>query len=145
MSLFGNRKQPEESFSQKGDGFQNTYNILGKGTEIIGNIISDGDIRIDGVLKGNLESRSKVILGPSGVIQGNVHCENMDVEGSVLGKIECAEILFIKNNAHIEGDIHTNKLVVENGAVFNGQCSMGNSQSKMNEHVSYSQEASNPA
>lgn len=130
MSMFGNRKQPEVVLSQKGDGFQNAYNILGKGTEITGDIQSDGDIRIDGSLKGKLESRSKIILGPTGSIEGNIRCENMDVEGSVLGKIECMEMLFLKNGAHIDGDIYTNKLVVENGAVFNGVCHMGNSLAK---------------
>jgi len=134
MSMFGNRKPPEAVLSQKGDGVQNAYNILGKGTQIIGDIQSDGDIRIDGSLKGKLDSRSKIILGPTSQIEGNIRSENMEIEGSVLGKIECMEVLFLKNGAQIDGDIYTKKLVVENGAVFNGVCHMGNSLTKSDVH-----------
>jgi cytoskeletal protein CcmA (bactofilin family) len=103
----------------------NSSNTIGKGTFLEGNVETYGNIRIEGKVTGNIKSKSKIALGPSSQVQGNIQSQNADIEGEVKGKIEIAELLVLKSTAVINGDISTGKLVVEPGAVFNGSCKMG--------------------
>ena len=103
----------------------NSSNTIGKGTYLEGNVETFGNIRIEGKVTGNVKSKSKVALGPSSFVQGNVIAQNADLEGEVKGRIEVAELLVLKATAVIHGDIVAGKLVVESGAVFNGICKMG--------------------
>lgn len=103
----------------------NSSNVIGKGTVLEGNIDTHGNIRIEGRILGNIKSKSKVALGHSSHIEGNISAQNADIEGEVKGKIDIAEVLVLKSTAVIHGDISTGKLVVEPGAVFNGSCRMG--------------------
>jgi len=100
-------------------------NIIGNGTVIEGEISSNGDIRIDGIIRGSVTSKAKVVIGSTGQVEGDIVCQNADISGSVLGKTNVAEMLFLKTPARINGDIQTGKLVVEVGASFTGNCSMG--------------------
>src|SRR5687768_10747951 len=103
----------------------NSSNTIGKGTFLEGNVETYGNIRIEGKITGNVKSKSKVALGPSSVVQGNIVSQNADIEGEVKGKLEISELLVLKATAIINGDIVTGKLVVEPGAIFNGSCKMG--------------------
>ncbi len=102
-----------------------SINIIGAGTIIEGEIKSNGDIRIDGTIRGSVTSKAKVVVGSTGIVDGDVHCQNADISGTVKGKITVMEMLFLKSAARINGDIQTGKLVVEVGASFTGNCSMG--------------------
>ncbi|HZX73299.1 MAG TPA: polymer-forming cytoskeletal protein [Cyclobacteriaceae bacterium] len=107
------------------DEISNSSNVIGKGTVLEGNIETFGNIRIEGKIVGNVKSKSKIALGSSCHIEGNIHAQNADIEGEVRGKIEISELLVLKATAVIHGDISTGKLVVEPGASFNGSCKMG--------------------
>jgi cytoskeletal protein CcmA (bactofilin family) len=102
-----------------------SVNLIGKGTEITGDINSLGDLRIDGVLKGNLITKGKFVLGPNGSIIGNVKSQNADLSGEVTGTVVVEDMLSLKASSKITGDILTGKLSIEPGAVFSGNCSMG--------------------
>ncbi len=103
----------------------NSTNTIGKGTVLEGNIETYGNIRIEGKVIGNIKSKSKIALGNSSHVEGNIIAQNADLEGEVKGKIEISEMLILKATAVVHGDIITGKLVVEPGAVFNGTCKMG--------------------
>jgi len=100
-------------------------NIVGAGTSIEGNVISSGDIRIDGSLKGTVKTRGKLVVGPSGNVEGEVYCQNADISGSIRGKVNVTELLSLKGTAKLSGEISTGKLSIEPGADFSGSCSMG--------------------
>jgi cytoskeletal protein CcmA (bactofilin family) len=103
----------------------NSSNTIGKGTVLEGNIETYGNIRIEGKVIGNVKSKSKVALGNSSHVDGNIVAQNADIVGEIKGRIEVTELLVLKATAVINGDIVTGKLVVETGAVFNGSCKMG--------------------
>jgi cytoskeletal protein CcmA (bactofilin family) len=107
------------------DEISNSSNVIGKGTILEGNVETFGNIRIEGKVTGNVKSKSKIALGNSSQIDGNITAQNADIEGEVKGRIEISEMLVLKATAVIHGDIITGKLVVEPGAVFNGSCKMG--------------------
>lgn len=126
--MFGNGKGNTENTRSTPTG-QSSSNHIGAGTSIEGEIKSNGVIRIDGKVVGTINSTEKLVVGQSGVIEGDIQCKNAIVEGKIRGTLKVANILDLKKSAVIEGDISTQKLVVEEGAVFNGTCSMGSKSS----------------
>lgn len=103
-------------------------NLISQGTEITGDVKSTGDIRIDGVLNGNLVTKGKVVIGPTGRIKGEVECKNSEVSGLIEGKITVSQLLNLKASSKINGTIITGKLSIEPGAVFTGNCAMKESE-----------------
>ena len=112
-----------------------TINLISIGTEITGDIKSNGDIRIDGLLTGNLNTKGKVVIGPTGKVKGEVYCKNSEVSGAVDGRICVSQLLTLKTDSKISGDIITFKLSIEPGAKFTGNCKM--SESENNESASF--------
>jgi cytoskeletal protein CcmA (bactofilin family) len=106
----------------------NTINLISTGTDITGDVKSTGDIRIDGTLTGNLNTKGKVVIGPTGKISGEVICKNSEVSGVVEGKIIVAQLLNLKASSKIFGDIDTVKLSIEPGAIFTGNCKMSDAE-----------------
>ena len=90
-------------------------------------MITSSDCRIDGALRGNIVSKAKIIVGRSGVVEGNIKCANIEVEGNV--KVESlivSELLSLKATANLIGNIETGKIAIEPGAEFSGNCKMRN-------------------
>ncbi|HRI29452.1 MAG TPA: polymer-forming cytoskeletal protein [Chitinophagales bacterium] len=126
--MFGSsKKASEEKPPLRRDG-GNALNIIGQGTKITGAISCQGDIRIDGEVQGNITAYAKIVIGSSGMVLGDIVCENADVAGKIDGTIKVKELLNLKETATITGDISTHKLVIEAGAVFNGLCTMNNAE-----------------
>jgi len=100
-------------------------NLIGVGTDIKGDVSSNGDIRIDGSLTGNLSTTGKLVIGETGKINGEIICKNSEVLGEIKGKIKVSELLSLKATAKIFGDITTKKLAIEPGSKFTGNCNMG--------------------
>ena len=109
---------------------KNYTDLLGKtnriveGTLIKGDIISKADFRLDGELIGNFKSQEKIVIGPTGVVIGDIECNNADIEGKFVGKIKVAELLNVKDTAIIQGEVTVGKLSVEPGADFSASCVM---------------------
>ena len=101
--------------------------IIAAGTEIKGNIQSKGDIRVDGILTGNLQTASKVVVGPAGAVTGDVEAQQAEVLGKINGTIRISDMLSLKGNCEVNGNIYTGQLQVDTSASFNGECHMGNS------------------
>jgi cytoskeletal protein CcmA (bactofilin family) len=99
-------------------------NLISQGTEITGDVKSTGDVRIDGVLNGNMVTKGKVVIGPTGRVKGEVECKNSEVSGLIEGKITVTQLLILKASSKINGTIVTDKLSIEPGAIFTGNCSM---------------------
>jgi cytoskeletal protein CcmA (bactofilin family) len=104
----------------------NSSNTIGKGTTVEGNIETYGNLRVDGRVVGNIVTKSKLVLGQTSEVDGNILAQNAEVLGEIKGKIEVSDLLILKPSSVIRGDILTSKLIVETGATFNGGCKMGN-------------------
>ncbi|HSH66762.1 MAG TPA: polymer-forming cytoskeletal protein [Bacteroidia bacterium] len=107
-----------------------SLNLIGAGTIIEGDITTNRDMRIDGTVTGSINVKGKLVVGPSGSIDGEIICQNADIQGTIKGKIVVSELLSLKSTAKLTGDIVTNKVAIEPGALFTGSCSMGNGQLK---------------
>lgn len=106
----------------------NTINLISNGTDITGDIISNGDIRIDGSVAGILNTKGKIVIGPTGKVKGEVICKNSEISGILEGKITVIQLLNLKSSCRILGDISTSKLSIEPGAKFSGNCKMSDNE-----------------
>ena len=100
-------------------------NLIAAGTRISGELVSDGDIRIDGELIGNLESKGRLVIGASGKVEGEIKCKSCEIAGTQKGKLFIAELLTLKASSVVSGEMVTGKLSIEPGAYFMGTCTMG--------------------
>lgn len=99
-------------------------NRIVEGTVIKGDIVSQADFRLDGMLIGNFQSGGKLVIGPAGSVTGDIVCKNVDIEGKLNGNIQVEEILNVKSKASIHGEVSVGKLSVEPGADFSAACKM---------------------
>jgi cytoskeletal protein CcmA (bactofilin family) len=129
--MFGSKKNVEETKSTGSNSVRpvlpsgdNALNSLVRGTVTEGNVIAESDIRVDGIIKGNLKCAARVIIGPSGFVDGEINCQNAMIEGKFNGILRVVELLNVKETADITGDVTTGKLTISAGAVFNVMCKM---------------------
>jgi len=101
-------------------------NQIKSGTYIEGIIKASGDIRIDGTLKGALQTEGKLVIGISGQIDGDIACQSAEIHGTINGKVTVNEMLSLKASCKLLGDIVIGRLSIEPGAQFSGSCVMGN-------------------
>ncbi len=101
-------------------------NVIVEGSKVIGDMITSSNLRIDGEVIGNVSVASKVVIGPTGVIKGNLVCGSADIEGNIDGVLKVDGLLSLRATAVINGEITTAKLEVEEGANFSGNCVMSN-------------------
>lgn len=99
-------------------------NKIAQGTKITGNIEAKGCFRIDGCVEGTVKTPGKVVIGKDGSVNGELECENADIEGKFTGKLKISGTLSLRSTAVIEGEALVSKLAVEPGATFNATCSM---------------------
>lgn len=96
--------------------------VIGNGSSIIGDLKVNGFIRIDGDLKGNLETDGNVIIGENARIQGSIKAKAVIVGGIILGDVFAAESVKLLANSAVLGDILSHKVQIEDSAIFNGHC-----------------------
>ncbi len=131
--MFGNNSKKEmtnktptpSSASQSGG---HSLNSIVQGTQIEGTIKASSDLRIDGQINGKLFCDAKVIIGPTGKIDGEVTCQNAVIEGSFKGTLNVKELLNIRETAKVQGEISYSKLIVQPGGVIEGTLSIGGKQ-----------------
>jgi cytoskeletal protein CcmA (bactofilin family) len=113
-----------EKPSSNGGGGNGTT-LISAGTTIKGDISSNSDLRIDGTIIGNINSNAKIVIGTSGVVEGDINGNHADIVGKTSGTIKVKELLQLRGECVVHGNIYAGKLQVEPSATFNGQCHMG--------------------
>lgn len=99
--------------------------LISAGTTLKGDISSSSDLRIDGTVIGNIKSSAKIIIGSTGVVEGDMSGNQADIVGKVSGNIRSKELLQLRGQSVVTGNLYAGKLQVEPSATFNGQCHMG--------------------
>jgi cytoskeletal protein CcmA (bactofilin family) len=101
-----------------------TFSVIGAGTVVTGNIKTEGSIRVDGKIVGNLVTQSDAAVGLNGVVEGSVDARNITIAGKVLGTLTAVQKLILESHSVLKGDLRTSRLVVDEGAVFDGRSAM---------------------
>lgn len=116
--MFGNSKKVVNVNSEQIDA------IIGAQTVITGDICSQGAIRIDGKVEGNLIKANNVIIGANGVVKSNITAVNAIIGGNIEGKIEVMEKIEILSTAKVIGNVNVGTLIINEGGIFRGNCEM---------------------
>ena len=125
--MFGGSSKKESGKSNNPSGSLttvNSFNTLVTGTVVEGTVKSEKDVRIEGSIKGKLHCEAKLVIGPTGCIEGEVRCASAVIEGRFEGTIFVTDLLNVRDSATISGEVTTGRLVVQSGARFNVQCNM---------------------
>jgi len=128
--MFG---REDENGPEIGGGPGGNASILGAGSHFNGNAKVQGDLRIDGEFEGDINCRETLEVGRSGVLKGALTVKNASISGRVFGNITASERIELKAGSHLEGDIVTKRLVIDEGVFFEGNCRMGEKQSRARE------------
>lgn len=117
--MFGSiRKQVDETISH------DIETIIGANTVIKGEINGSSNIRIDGTVDGGISTTGNVIIGESGVVNGDVKAANLSVSGNINGNAEVSETLAISSSGQLIGDVKVENFNISQGGVFKGRSEM---------------------
>lgn len=99
--------------------------LVGRQTEIQGDIRFSGGLHVDGTVKGNVtadnDGRSMLSLSESGAIEGEVSVPYVVLNGTVAGDVRSSEHVELASKARITGNVHYNLLEMSIGAEVNGK------------------------
>lgn len=99
-------------------------NLIGPGTVVEGKIRSQGSVRVDGKLIGEVTASESLAVGVTGEIEGNVTAKNVTVGGKIRGSITAADKIVFEGKSVIRGDIRATRLIIDEGSIFDGKVSM---------------------
>ncbi|NWF50096.1 MAG: polymer-forming cytoskeletal protein [Ignavibacteriaceae bacterium] len=98
--------------------------IISSGVVIEGKVSSNGNIRVDGKIQGNIKAKGSITIGETGEITGEVQAELIVIGGTVNASVQAKEKLTLESKSILKGDIITRILVIEAGARFEGNSKM---------------------
>ncbi|MBR1771878.1 MAG: polymer-forming cytoskeletal protein [Lachnospiraceae bacterium] len=98
--------------------------LIGEGAKLGGDFSTVGSARIDGTVDGAVTVEGTLVVGATGVINGNVKADAVVIGGEVTGNIEAPRKTELTGTARVNGDIATGVIVIDENAVFHGKCDM---------------------
>ncbi|MGE5682129.1 MAG: bactofilin family protein [Bacillota bacterium] len=98
--------------------------IISKGVNIEGKFKSEGSVRIDGIVNGDVFVEGNLTLGETAEIKGEVKAENITLSGKIFGQVSATDKLVMESKSILKGDLSAKILVIEPGAFFEGKCLM---------------------
>lgn len=112
------------SISKSGSEYEGSIStVIGSGAILDGTFEFTEAMRVDGIIKGEIKSKSTIVVGENGSIQGNIYAENIVIAGRIEGDIKVNGRLEISSTGEVKGDVTTRKLVIDEDAKFDGKCS----------------------
>jgi cytoskeletal protein CcmA (bactofilin family) len=106
--------------------------FLDRGATFRGELEFEDTMRIDGKFNGKISSKNELIVGESAHIEGDIHVGRIAISGTVVGKIIADTRVEIHRNGKVYSDVDTPALIIEEGAIFQGNCVMGDKKSAGN-------------
>jgi cytoskeletal protein CcmA (bactofilin family) len=130
MALFGSNKEKSGGNSATTTTLNLSVDsgltcVIAKGTVIEGILKSSENMRIDGLVRGDVRCDKKLIMDATGEVQGNVYAGESVIKGKIEGSVNIETTLHLLESSFIKGDIKAKKLHVEEGARYDGKCLIG--------------------
>lgn len=116
--MFGMKKEEKPNKSLTVD------SLIGEEIEIIGNVKGSGNIRIDGIIEGDVNYNGSITLGETGKVKGNIICEDIIIAGEINGNVNAKDKLTLLPTGNLTGDMEVETLVIHEKANFEGNCKM---------------------
>jgi cytoskeletal protein CcmA (bactofilin family) len=99
--------------------------ILGSGACFEGLLALAGPARIDGCVRGRVETDSALWVGPTGVVEADLKARSVVIAGRILGEVRASERIELLPSALVEGDLEAPQVILADGARVNGRCRSG--------------------
>ncbi len=125
MSIFSKPSNDRSGAHLDAGGGESSMSVIGSGMRIVGDIESNGVIKVEGVVDGAVRGARQLLLGKSGTIHGDIHAVDAILGGTVVGTVVASERVEVQSSSSVEGDIHTKSMVVFEGGMINGTVRMG--------------------
>jgi len=119
--------------------------IIGAGMSLDGDCETDGSLRIEGTIRGNVRAAKSVVIGKNGLVDGSIFTQDAVISGQVLGSVTAESRLELHATSHIAGEIYTLRLQVDDGASIQGQVSVGEAPKGLRTTSEYSRETDKDA
>lgn len=100
-------------------------NRLVSGTKLKGDLATESNLRLDGLITGSVSCQGKFVLGEQGKLEGNLVALEAEIEGTIEGDLTVDGLLMLRKSANILGSVQTGRLVIEDGAQINGNITTG--------------------
>ena len=104
---------------------EQVISIVGPGMKVVGDCDSDGAIRIEGIVQGNIRAGKSVVVGKEGLVDGDIFTQDAVIAGRVNGVVRAESRLEVQPTSRIEGEVIAARMHLEEGAVLNGTVKMG--------------------
>lgn len=98
--------------------------VLGEFTSFIGNIESEGSVKVLGRVEGDVKASGDIYIEPTSTVKGNIYGSNVYISGTIHGNVLSKGLLHLTSQAKLFGDIEVNSIVTDEGAIFHGTCRM---------------------
>ncbi|OGQ08683.1 MAG: hypothetical protein A3G32_00225 [Deltaproteobacteria bacterium RIFCSPLOWO2_12_FULL_40_28] len=127
--MFGDKNEAEKiDYVAAASGQVST--VLDKECSFEGKMTFEGIVFINGKFKGEIFSDGQLIIGESGYVEGVIEIGTIEIQGEVRGNILAKQRIEINSPAVVQGDIAAPSLIIKEGAVFEGNCTMGRTKAK---------------
>ncbi len=103
----------------------NTISIIGPGMSVVGDCKTEGTIRIEGTIEGQVEAGKAIVIGKDGAVIGDISTQDAVISGRIKGSLVIGSRLELQSSCDVEGEIDTRRIVLEEGATVNGTVKMG--------------------
>src|SRR3954447_3281547 len=100
------------------------FSIIASDMTVIGDLETDGVVRIEGRIRGTVRVGSQVLVAPGAVIEGDLHTQEAVIAGQVSGAIHARERVELQATALVTGDILTPRISIVEGAMVTGEVKM---------------------
>jgi cytoskeletal protein CcmA (bactofilin family) len=109
---------------------EQVISIIGPGMRIQGDCDTDGAVRIEGLVQGNIRAGKAVVVGKEGTVEGDIFTQDAVVAGMVKGTLRAESRLEVQSSSQISGEILAGRMQLEEGAMLNGTVQMGTGMGK---------------
>ena len=103
---------------------ETVISIIGPGMKLVGDIETDGTVRIEGTVEGNVRAGKAVVIGKDGSVEGTIHTQDAVISGRLVGTMTAESRLELQSTSRIDGDVYARRMQLEEGAILNGTVKM---------------------
>ena len=121
MGMFSTKSEREPAAPAGG------LSVIASGMGVRGDIDSDGTVKVEGTVNGNVRARNQVLVAKGGVVHGDIEAREAIIGGVVEGAIRSNDRVEVQSGAAVQGDITTKRIAVAEGSSINGAIRMNES------------------